>query len=55
MLVITSMMLRFTNDVLDSPNLHIQYFPIYMKVGVVISYSNMYKHAKNQAHISKIH
>ena len=30
-------------------------FPIYMKLGVVISYSNMYKYAKNQAHISKIH
>ena len=30
-------------------------FPIYTKLGVVIHYSNMYKHAKNQAHISKIH
>ena len=40
---------------MTTPQIISKCFPIYPKLGVVIYYINMYKHAKNQAHISKIH
>ena len=46
---------NLNSDVSNSPLNTSKCFPIYTKLGGVISYSNMYKHAKYQTHISKIH